>query len=167
MKTGYYYQMAGGNIGGPLALDAIRAAVQVGRLEESTALSKDGNDPWLDRRLVERFGDSAFKKEIALRNPGQPSRARKVLMAEIPIVSDGGAPIAVTLYMLLSLLVLCEFSVPWGWAFLVNGIIAMIIGGIARSMGKRDGSVVFLGLILGPLGGLAGLIAAPQRKPSL
>jgi zinc-ribbon domain len=45
MKTEYYYQMPGGTIGGPLALDAIRTAVKVGRLADSTMVSKDRDHP--------------------------------------------------------------------------------------------------------------------------
>lgn len=45
-----------------------------------------------------------------------------------------------------------------------NALVSVLVGMIARSIGKSDAPAVLLGLLLGPLGALAGMIAAPQRQ---
>lgn len=68
------------------------------------------------------------------------------------------------LYIVASGVVFLMFSQLLGLALILNAVIALAVGLTARSMGKREAPVVLLGLLLGPIGALAGLIAAPGRK---
>lgn len=66
----------------------------------------------------------------------------------------------VVIYLLASCVVFGVYSKAWGILLLVNAAVALVIGLVTRCMGKNDKPVVLLGLLLGPLGGLAGMIAA-------
>jgi len=67
------------------------------------------------------------------------------------------------LYLLAAALVFWFGSQFWGIALFLNAVIALVIGMIARGMGKQEGPAVLLGLLLGPLGALAGMMAARPR----
>lgn len=71
----------------------------------------------------------------------------------------------VILYLVVSCIVFAFASKALAIALFANAAVALVIGIITRSMGKQDTPAVLLGLILGPLGALAGMIAArPDGK---
>lgn len=76
---------------------------------------------------------------------------------------DDTAVGAVIFYLVASGMVLLMHSQVLGVALILNGAIALGVGMAARSMGKRETATVILGLLLGPIGALAGLIATPVK----
>lgn len=84
--------------------------------------------------------------------------------AKIPMPVEDSTIALTLIYLVASCLVYEQFSKLVGIALFVNAVLALVIGMVARSMGKREGAVVILGLLIGPLGGLAGLIAAPAKR---
>jgi hypothetical protein len=71
----------------------------------------------------------------------------------------------VVIYLVAACLVFSIGSQIWGILLFANAALALVIGLITRGMGKQDAPAVLLGLLLGPLGALAGMIAArPAQK---
>lgn len=71
----------------------------------------------------------------------------------------------VVIYLLAACLAFGLYSKTIGILLFSNAAVALVVGMITRGMGKQDAPVVLLGLLLGPLGGLAGMIAArPVEK---
>ena len=70
----------------------------------------------------------------------------------------------VILYLVASCVIYAGYSQWFGIALLANAAVALVIGIIARSMGKDDTPVVLLGLAVGPIGALAGMIAGPVKR---
>jgi hypothetical protein len=56
-----------------------------------------------------------------------------------------------------------KYSGGFGIALLLNALISLAVGMVARSIGKREDLVIGLGLLLGPLGALAGLVVSPRH----
>ncbi len=70
----------------------------------------------------------------------------------------------VVMYLAVACWVFFTTSQLFGVALLGNAVLAIGIGMIARNMGKQETPAILLGLIAGPLGALAGLIAAKPRE---
>lgn len=90
-------------------------------------------------------------------------RGTNLLKAKIPLPLDDATLGVIMIYMLIGMWVWSEYSSLIGIALLVNAVLSSVVGIVARSMGKKEWNVIVLGLILGPVGALAGMIAAPQK----
>jgi lysylphosphatidylglycerol synthetase-like protein (DUF2156 family) len=67
-------------------------------------------------------------------------------------------------YMALAAVVFFGFHRGIGIALAANAVISILVAMAAGSVGKRQTIVLMMGFLLGPLGALAGLIAAPTAS---
>lgn len=70
-------------------------------------------------------------------------------------------------WVVVYLLVSCGifvFSHFFGIALFANAAVTLVIGIVARGMGKDDKPAVLLGLFVGPLGALAGMVSAGPAR---